>query len=108
PPDGEVGPMGYVPWSGGLALVLDRIEAGLPGKPILIAEHGVGGHDDGLRRRILRDSLLIVADRLARGLDIRGFFHWTGVDNYEWAHGWDTPFGLFDTERRPKPSAQLL
>jgi beta-glucosidase len=108
PPDGEVGPMGYVPWSPGVGMVLDRLAAELPGKPILVAEHGVGGDDDARRCAVLTDSLRIVADRLAAGMDIRGFFHWTGVDNYEWAHGWNTPFGLFDTDRRPRPSARLM
>lgn len=106
PPDGEIGPSGYVPWSEGLGLCLDRLAAELPGKPLLISEHGVGGPDE-LRCRVLRTSLEIVSDRLAAGLDIRGFFHWTGVDNYEWRRGFDVPFGLFDRDRRPKPSAEL-
>ena len=45
---------------------------------------------------------------MADGIDLRGFFHWTGVDNYEWLHGYSVPFGLFDRERRPRPSRDLL
>ena len=41
------------------------------------------------------------------GIDIRGLFHWTGVDNYEWDFGYDVAFGLFDRDRAPKPSAEL-
>ena len=44
---------------------------------------------------------------LADGLDIRGLFHWTGVDNYEWGHGFKVPFGLFDRDRDARPSAEL-
>jgi beta-glucosidase/6-phospho-beta-glucosidase/beta-galactosidase len=42
------------------------------------------------------------------GDDVRGFFHWTGVNNYEWLHGYDVPFGLFDRERNIRPSAEIL
>jgi beta-glucosidase len=108
PHDGTVGAMGYVPWSEGIGLVLDRLAVELPGRPLLICEHGVGTHDDTQRCSILADSLELVAQRLERGQDIRGFFHWTGVDNYEWAQGWGVPFGLFDQDRQPRPSAELL
>lgn len=107
PADGEVGPAGYVPWSQGLGVCLDRLSAELPGRSLLISEHGVGGPDD-LRCRVLTESLQVVADRVAAKMDIRGFFHWTGVDNYEWARGFRVPFGLFDRDRNPKPSAELL
>jgi beta-glucosidase len=103
-----VGPMGYVPWSGGLGLALDRLAAELPGRPLLISEHGVGTHDDAFRCEVLRESLDLVARRIAAGMDVRGFFHWTGVDNYEWSRGFSVPFGIFDRHRRPKPSAELL
>ena len=33
---------------------------------------------------------------------MRGFFHWTAVDNYEWTHGYTAQFGLFDRDRNPK------
>ena len=39
---------------------------------------------------------------------MRGFFHWTGVDNYEWNHGFDVQFGCFTRDREPRGSAELL
>jgi beta-glucosidase len=53
----------------------------------------------------LRESLQIVSDTSA---DVRGFFHWTGVDNYEWNHGFDVQFGCFTRDREPRGSAELL
>jgi beta-glucosidase len=44
---------------------------------------------------------------IADGVDVRGFFHWTGVDNYEWGRGFTVPFGLFDRDRNAKGSAAL-
>ena len=32
------------------------------------------------------------------GVDVRGYYYWTLVDNYEWTEGWTTPFGLFELE----------
>ena len=57
---------------------------------------------------VLRASLGVVEEAIADGIDVRGFFHWTGVDNYEWDHGFEVPFGLFDRNREPRASAALL
>jgi len=108
PAGARVGPMGYAPWSEGLGIVIRRIARELPGRPILICEHGVGTTDDAWRIQVLTDSLREVEHALADGVDVRGFFHWTGVDNYEWTFGWNVPFGLFDRERRPRGSAALM
>lgn len=108
PADAEVGPLGYVPWSDGLRIVLDRLAGALGDKPLLIAEYGIGTADDAERCRYLDQGVAIAADALARGIDLKGFFHWTGIDNYEWEHGFDVAFGLFDVDRNPRPSAEAL
>jgi beta-glucosidase len=108
PPNERVGPMGYAPWSEGLGLVLRRLHEELPGRPLLICEHGVGTDDDEWRCDVLRESLAIVDDAIRDGIDVRGFFHWTGVDNYEWNHGFDVQFGCFTRDREPRGSAELL
>jgi len=108
PTSARVGPMGYAPWSGGLAVVLHRLHDELPGRPLLICEHGVGTDDDDWRCDVLRESLAVVESAIADGVDVRGFFHWTGVDNYEWDHGFDVQFGCFTRDREPRGSAELL
>jgi len=108
PVTARVGPMGYAPWSEGLAVVLHRLHDELPGRPLLICEHGVGTPDDEWRCDVLRESLSYVEDAIAEGIDVRGFFHWTGVDNYEWHHGFDVQFGCFTRDREPRGSADLL
>ncbi len=108
-PTGErVGPGGYVPWSEGLAFVLHRLADELPGRPLLVCEHGVGTDDDGWGREIRASSLGHVAHALADGIDVRGFFHWTAVDNYEWQHGFSILFGILDRDRTPRGLAELL
>lgn len=108
PPGARIGPLGYAPWSEGLALVLRRLHEELPGRPLLVCEHGVGTDDDGWRCDVLRASLDHLSDAIADGVDVRGFFHWTGVDNYEWQNGYDVPFGAFTRDREPRASAALL
>jgi len=112
PADARVGLQGYAPWAEGLGIVIRRLHEDLPNKPLLVAECGVGTDhrdpaQDEWRVEVLRDSLAEVARAIDDGIDVRGFFHWTGVDNYEWTFGYDMDFGLFDRDRRPKPSAEL-
>jgi beta-glucosidase len=108
PTSARVGPMGYAPWSEGLAIVLHTLHDELPGRPLLICEHGVGTDDDDWRCDVLRESLALVERAIDDGVDVRGFFHWTGVDNYEWNHGFDVQFGCFTRDREPRASAELL
>lgn len=108
PRDAPVSPLGYGIWAGGLGLVLDRLHAEVPGTPLLVDEYGIGTADDTQRARYLDDGLRVVHDALGRGIDVRGFFHWTAVDNYEWLHGYDVQFGIIDGERNVRPSAAVL
>ncbi len=108
PEDAARSPLGYAIHADGLRLVLERLHAELPRTPLLISEYGIGTDDDAQRAAYLRDGLAIAADALARGIDLRGFFHWTGVDNYEWLLGYDVAFGLFDRARNLRPSARVL
>lgn len=108
PTDARVGPLGYAPWSEGLGEVLHRLAEEVPDKPLIVAGHGVGTTDDEWREAVLRESLAEVERAVDDGIDVRGFLHWTGIDGYEWGHGFDVPFGLFDRDRTQKPSAELL
>lgn len=108
PPDAPVSPLGYGIWADGLGVVLDDLRAALPGVPVLVAEYGIGTDDDALRARYLARGLEVTREAIARGSDVRGFFHWTAVDNYEWLHGYDVAFGLIDRERNVRASARVL
>jgi beta-glucosidase len=97
----------------GLRLVLQRVrDAGL-GIPLYVTENGIGTDDDGWRIEYLAQHLHQVGLAIADGCDVRGYFHWTSVDNFEWSRGWTAQFGLigFDPKtfaRQPKPSARFL
>jgi beta-glucosidase len=80
--------------------------------PIYITENGIGGEEDGLRRRYLISHLRQVWRAVNFNWDVRGYFHWSLLDNFEWERGWTHRFGLYalDVEtqtRTPRPSAHL-
>jgi beta-glucosidase len=80
------------------------------GKPIYVTECGLPDDDDDQRPRFLITHLAALHDALQLGIPVQGFFHWTLVDNFEWAEGWKLRFGLFELDpasqvRTPRRSA---
>ena len=65
---------------------------------------------DAERVDFLRDHLGAIVDAVDAGVDVRGYFYWSVLDNYEWAWGYEKRFGIvhvdYDTQvRTPKDSA---
>ncbi|WP_314174104.1 GH1 family beta-glucosidase [Streptomyces winkii] len=96
-----------------LTALLLRLHHDHPGVPLLITENG-GVFDDGpgadgavqdeRRVRFLRAHLTAVHRALAAGAPVEGYYHWSLIDNFEWAMGYRPRFGLVhldrDTQRR--------
>ncbi len=81
-------------------------------KPMYILENGVPDRTDRIRPWVIVRTLQNVAELIQRGYDIRGYFHWSLVDNFEWNEGWKLRFGLFEVDQRtqqrtPRLSARL-
>ncbi len=81
--------------------------------PILVTENGVADDHDELRPGFIVDHLIAVSDAITGGADVRGYLHWTAMDNFEWAEGYAKRFGLLAVdratmERIPKPSAAVF
>ncbi|GAB4556928.1 MAG: glycoside hydrolase family 1 protein [Anaerolineae bacterium] len=82
------------------------------GKPVIVTENGIPDAQDRLRPRMLVTYLEQLHRAIQEGVDVRGYFHWTLVDNFEWAEGWKLRFGLIEMDpetgqRRPRRSAEL-
>ena len=80
------------------------------GRPVIITENGVDDSEDALRPRFLVEHIERVWHALNDGIDVRGYFHWSIVDNYEWDKGWSHRFGLWELDpqtqvRTPRNSA---
>ena len=64
------------------------------GLPIYITENGIPDSDDDQRPRYLITHLHQVWKVIQNNVPVRGYYHWTLVDNFEWAAGWSLRFGL--------------
>ena len=72
--------------------------------PMIVTENGVADDDDDMRPEHVRRHLQITSEAIADGHDILGFYHWSLMDNFEWAEGYEQCFGLyhvdFETQKR--------
>ncbi|OQA12160.1 MAG: Beta-glucosidase A [Chloroflexi bacterium ADurb.Bin360] len=80
--------------------------------PIYITENGIPDSDDDQRPAALLLHLHQLWKILQNNIPVQGYYHWTLVDNFEWAEGWTLPFGLIEMDpatgiRIPRPSADL-
>lgn len=64
-------------------------------KPIYITENGIADAADTKRAKYIEDHLLVINKAIADGFDIRGFYYWSLLDNFEWAKGFSKRFGLY-------------
>jgi beta-glucosidase len=85
-----------------LADLLLRLNRDYPLPPVLITENGAAYQDqvvsgrveDEQRRQYIESHLVAVADVIERGVDVKGYFVWSLMDNFEWAHGYRKRFGI--------------
>jgi beta-glucosidase len=80
------------------------------GKPVYVLENGVPDRTDRCRPALLREASAQLERALRDGYDVRGYFHWTLTDNFEWNEGWHLRFGLVELDvktqdRKLRPSA---
>jgi beta-glucosidase len=108
--DGPLSAMGWELYPSGLIATLERFSR--YGVPLFVTENGIATDDDRLRCEFLNRHLAALGAALERGVDVRGYCHWSLVDNFEWTFGRTMRFGLASVEpasqqRTLKPSARL-
>jgi beta-glucosidase len=111
-PGVELTQMGYEYWPDAVEACL-RYAAARVTTPIYITESGIATGDDARRIEYIRQSLEGVLRCLADGLNIRGYIHWSLMDNFEWIFGYRPKFGLIAVDRQTqqrtvKPSGHYL
>ncbi len=79
--------------------------------PIYICENGIPDADDDQRSQYISDHLKALMRSRANGADVRGYFYWSLLDNYEWSEGFWPKFGLIAVDRKTlkrtiRPSAK--
>jgi beta-glucosidase len=68
-------------------------------KPIYITENGLSDAKDELRSWSIREHLMQIWKAIQDGVDVKGYFHWSLIDNYEWHQGYKPKFGLIEIDR---------
>ena len=88
------------------------LEVGKTGKPIIVTENGLADAADTLRPWSLAAHIQALQLARAEGVDIRGYFHWSLLDTFEWENGYRAKYGLVEVDfknqtRKPRPSAKV-
>lgn len=81
-------------------------------KPVYITENGLADKGDQHRAWYIEEILKNVHRAIGEGLEVKGYFHWSLIDNFEWAAGFHPRFGLYEInyqtfERKARSSAQF-
>ncbi len=107
-PNEEVSNLGWDICPEGIYRVLKKIKR--YNLPIYITENGLADARDGQRLKFIKDHLAQIQRALSEEIDVRGYFHWSLLDNFEWDKGFWPRFGLVEIdyktlERKIRPSA---
>ncbi len=108
----ELTDMGYEFWPEALEQTI-RYAHKQAKVPVYVTENGIGTENDARRVEYIRRALAGVQNCLRDGIDVRGYVHWSLLDNFEWIFGYRPKFGLVAVnretqERTVKPSARFL
>jgi beta-glucosidase len=97
--DKPVNDLGWYMNPQGILPLLQKLSAHYPGKPIIITENGLADEDDKFRKWWISETMKAIDTAKAQGINIRGYLHWSLLDNFEWAYGWWPKFGLVSVDR---------
>ncbi|MEK9194764.1 MAG: family 1 glycosylhydrolase, partial [Patescibacteria group bacterium] len=80
------------------------------GKPIFVTENGIADAKDEKRAAFIHDHIMWMQKAIDERADVRGYFYWSLLDNFEWDSGFGPRFGLVEVdyktlERKIRPSA---
>jgi beta-glucosidase len=103
--------MGWEVYPEGFGPLLQRAAA--TGLPVYVTENGIACDDDRTRVQFIADHLAVIDDVRRAGADVRGYFYWSAMDNFEWNCGYRPRFGLIAVDRTtltraPRPSAYFF
>ncbi len=112
PEGAETTQMSYEYYPEALGHVIERV-AGDFKNDIIVTENGIATDDDEERCEFIRRAMRSLEKCLKKGVPVKGYFHWSLMDNFEWQKGFYMHFGLIavdrsDMSRHPKESLSLL
>ena len=90
--------MGYEGSTSGIEDILLAFSARYPGLPLVVTESGIADETGTRRAESIVRVLEAISRARARGADVRGYYHWSLTDNFEWAEGYAPRFGLYTVD----------
>ncbi len=75
-------------------------ECSILGIPMDVAENGVADNDDTLKQSFIKSHLYAVSKAIQDSYNVRSYYYWTLMDNWEWDKGYTQKFGLFAVDRQ--------
>lgn len=104
--------MGYEDYPASLGHVLTRVSEEYHGN-LIVTENGIATSDDSRRCAFIREAFAGVQQAITAGAPVKGYLHWSLLDNFEWQAGYAKTFGLIAVDRKtqkrcPKESLAVL
>ncbi|MFF3395041.1 glycoside hydrolase family 1 protein [Streptomyces sp. NPDC002669] len=91
--------MNYEASAQGMAGVLKEYGNRYRGLPLLVSESGIATENGTRRSQHIVRTLEQISQARAAGVDVRGYYHWSLLDNFEWLSGYSARFGLYQVDR---------
>jgi beta-glucosidase len=91
--------MGYEYWAPGLYDILMEYHERYADLPLMVTEAGIATEVGRRRAEHVTRTLEQIHFARRAGADVRGYYHWTLMDNFEWAEGYEPRFGLYRVDR---------
>ena len=112
PDDAELTQMKYEFYPEGLEHVIRKVASDFKGD-LIITENGIATSDDSRRIAYIKQALSGVQNCIQDNIPVKGYFHWSLIDNFEWQKGYSMTFGLIAVDRttqtrHPKESLAYL
>ena len=112
PDDAELTQMNYEVYPQALAHVIRKVYEEFKGT-LMVTENGIATENDQKRTAFIEQALAGVQDCIRSGIPVKGYFHWSLLDNFEWQKGYSMTFGLIAVDRAtqtryPKESLSFL
>jgi beta-glucosidase len=93
----RVSDMGWELYPSGISSILEKLKEFK--LPVYITENGLADNADTNRAWFIHETLKEIYYSINNGVDVRGYFHWSLLDNFEWDKGFWPEFGLIHVER---------
>jgi beta-glucosidase len=97
-PDNPHNDMGWYAEPEGLYKVLVAVKNRYY-RPIYVTENGIADGEDQYRQWWIEETMQAMDRAISDGVDLKGYFHWSLLDNFEWKYGWWAKFGLVEVDR---------